>query len=232
MAHTFTPIGRVRLQREAVRTIQVRRTALVHPVFVTGTIVSRQSRTVVLRTSSGNTVTVLTQAVPVAPAVFTVGSTVVLPVQYVNSGLVLMPAFNVNDETALSQQPMLAPCAVNDNDADDAGDTSYYAPPSACENNDGDADDGNSFAIPALPSSFANIPQVFSSSFSPVVAAGFVVSQVGSNVVLVTPDFKPLVVNASPAFSSGAVSGSLSPGRYVVVYGYDVNNTLVATSLM
>lgn len=171
-----------------------------------------------LRTSSGNTVTVLTQAVPVAASVFTVGNTLVLPVQYVNSALVLMPAYTVDDETALAEQPMLAPCAVNDNDGDDAGDTSYYAAPGACSNNDGDAD-------------FANIPQVFSSSFSPVVAAGYVVSQVGSNLVLVTPDFKPLVVNASPAFSSGAVSGSLSPGRYVVVYGYDLN-TLVAASLM
>lgn len=211
MARTATPIGRVSRARTAVRTIVTqRRPPLSNARFVTGTVVSRSRNSVVLRMQSGGTVTVLTQAVPVAASVLTAGSTVVLPVQYVNNGLVLVPAYTTADETTLGNEPMLAPCAVNDNDADDAGDTSYYAPPGACANNDADADDGYNFTIPALPNSFGSIPQAFSTSFAPVVAAGFV----------------------GPAMSSGAVNGSLTPGRHVVVYGYDFNNNLVATSLM
>jgi hypothetical protein len=232
MAHTPTRIARVKLERSMVRTIVTRRPALTNVTFVTGTIVSRQSNTIVLRTPTASTVTVLTQSVAVAPTLLTTGSAVVVPVRYVNNALVLVPAYTPAYQTALANGPMLAPCAVNDNDADDAGDTSYYAPPGACLNNDGDADDGYNFTVPALPNSFGPVPQAFSPAFAPAVVAGYVVAQTGSNVVLLTPDFKPLVVNAGPALSSGTMGGSLTPGRYVVAYGYDFNDTFVATSLM
>lgn len=230
IGHTATPIGHVKLQRTEIRTLVERRPALTNARFITGTVVSRQSNTIVLRTQSGSTVAVAAQAVPV-PAVIVPGETVVLPVQYANNRLVLVPAFT-SAQQATTGEPFLAPCAVNDNDADDAGDTSYYAPANACMNNDGDADDGYNFTFSALPSSFGTMPQIFTQSYAPAVAAGFVVAQVGQNVILMTPDFKPLVVNASAAMASGATNGSLSPGRFVTVYGFDVNNTLVATSLM
>jgi hypothetical protein len=232
MARTATPISHVTLQREAFRTITVHRAPLAHARFVTGTIVSRSSNTIVVRTQTGSTVTVLTQAVPIVSAAIVPGNTIVLPVQFTNGQFMLVPAFTAAEETAAVNEPMLAPCAVNDNDADDAGDTSYYAPPNACLNNDGDADDGMNFALPALPSSFGQLPQFFSSSYAPAVAAGFVVTQMGSNVLLMTPDFKPLVINASPALTSGTTNGQLTPGRYVVAYGFNVNNTLVATTFM
>ncbi len=231
IGHTATPIGRVKADRVAIHILTQRRPAITNAKFVTGTVVSRQNNVVVLRTQSGNTVTVAAQSVPV-PAVIVPGATVVLPVQYLNSQLVLIPAFGTAQEAAMTSGPVLAPCAVNDNDADDTGDTSYYAPANACLNNDGDADDGNTFTFSALPSSFGTMPQIFTSAYAPAVAAGFVVAQVGQNVILMTPNFKPLVVNASAALASGATNGSLSPGRFVTVYGFDVNNTLVATSLM
>lgn len=229
IGHTTTPLGHVALQRTAIRTLVQRRPPISNARFVTGTVVSRQTNTIVLRTQSGSIVTVAAQAVPV-PALPS-GATVVLPVQYVNSQLVLVPAFTAAQQ-AITTEPMLAPCAINDYDADDAGVSGYYAPASACLNNDGDADDGYNFSFSPLPSSFGSIPHVFTSSYAPVVASGFVVSQIGSNVLLMTPDFKPLVVNASAALSSGATNGSLTPGRYVVAYGFDVNNTLVATTFM
>lgn len=230
MGRTTTPLGHVTLERTEIHTLIERRPAITNARFVTGTIVSRQSNTVVLRTQGGSTVTVLAQSVPIPSALVT-GTTVVLPVQYVNNGLVLVPAFTAAQE-AIGSQPLLAPCAVNDNDADDAGDTGYYAPANACLNNDGDADDGFNYTYSALPSSFPSVPQIFTSSYAPVVTSGFVVTQMGSNVLLMTPDFKPMVVNASAALANGATNGSLTPGRFVTVYGFDVNNTLVATALM
>gem|GEM_PF-4821573 len=46
------------------------------------------------------------------------------------------------------------------------------------------------------------------------------------------PNFQPMVVNALAAVARGATNGPLTTGRYVTVYGYDVNNTFVAISLM
>jgi hypothetical protein len=227
IGRTATPIEHVTLNRTALRTVVVRRPALSNARFVTGTVVSRTSSTVVLRTAAGNTVTIVEQ-VPVVETAIVPGATVVLPVQYLNNQIVLVPSFTTAQE-AVSAEPMLAPCAINDNDADDAGDSSYYAPVNACLNNDGDADDGIGLplALQALPSSFGSLPQIFTSSYAPAVAAGFVVAQVGQNLILMTPNFKPLVVNAS------AVSGvNVSPGQYVVAYGFNVNNQFVATTLM
>lgn len=230
IGRTTTPLGHVTLQRTQLRTLIERRPAITNARFVTGTVVSRQSNTIVLRTQSGSIVTVAAQSVPI-PVVLVPGTTVVLPVQYVSNGLVLVPAFTAAQE-AIGSTTMLAPCAVNDNDADDAGDTGYYAPAGACLNNDGDADDGFNYTYSALPSSFPSIPQIFTSSYAPVVTSGFVVAQMGSNVLLMTPNFKPMVVNASAALANGSTNGSLTPGRFVTVYGFDVNNTLVATALM
>lgn len=236
MARTPTPVSHVTLQREGLRSVAVHHAALSNAHFVTGTVVSRSTRTIVVRTQTGNTVTVLTQAVPIVTTAIVPGTTIVLPVQYTGGQVELVPTgYTIAQQTALANEPMLAPCAINDNDADDAGDTSYYAPPSACYNNDGDADDGYGVtlpSLPALPSSFGQLPQFFSSSYAPAVASGFVVTQIGSNVLLMTPNFKPLIVNAGPAFSNGTMSGQLSPGQYVVAYGYNVNNTFVATTLM
>lgn len=230
IGRTTTPLGHVTLQRTQLRTLIERRPAITNARFVTGTVVSRQTNTIVLRTQSGSTVTVAAQSVPI-PTVLVPGAMVVLPVQYVSNGLVLVPAFTAAQE-AIGSTTMLAPCAVNDNDADDAGDTGYYAPAGACLNNDGDADDGFNYTYSALPSSFPSIPQIFTSSYAPVVTSGFVVAQMGSNVLLMTPNFKPMVVNASAALANGSTNGTLTPGRFVTVYGFDVNNTLVATALM
>lgn len=233
IGRTASPVSHVTFERSAVHVITQRRPALSSSArFVTGTIVSRQSNTVILRTQTANTVTVYTQSVPIATSVLVPGATVVLPVQYVNGQVVLVPSFNSADQTLLANEPMLAPCAINDHDGDDVGDNGYYAPANACLNNDGDEDDGFNVSLQALPSSFGSFPQIFTSSYAPAVAAGFVVAQVGQNVILMTPNFKPLVVNASAALSSGATNGTLSPGRYVVAYGFNVNNTFVATSLM
>lgn len=232
IGRTASPVSHVTLQRSALHAVTEHHLALTSARFVTGTVVSRQSNAVILRTQTGNTVTVYTQSVPLVSSAIVPGASVVLPAQYLNGQIVLVPSFAPGDQTLLANEPMLAPCAINDRDADDAGDSGYYAPANACLNNDGDADDAGNFTLQALPSSFGSVPQVFTSSYAPAVAAGFMVAQVGQNVVLMTPDFKPLVINASAALSSGATNGSLTPGRYVVAYGFDVNNTFVATSLM
>jgi hypothetical protein len=221
----------VTVHRVSLREITAPHPALHNVTFLTGTVVRREREFVVLRTSSGAEIPVATRVAVINETAFVPGTTVVIPAQFVNSGFTFVPAFTAADEEQTAALPAVAPCALNDGDADDAGVTGTFAPVGACLNNDGDADDG--FNAPPLPSGFlpGAAPTVFSNSYMPVVAAGFVVSQVGSDVVIMTPNFTPLVVNASPAMSNGAVNSALSPGRFVTVYGYDVGNSLVATSI-
>jgi hypothetical protein len=210
-----------------LRRVKIRHSALRNVTYLTGRVVRRGNGILVLRENDGGEVPIATQTVYVNQTVFVPGSTVVVPAQFVNGQFVMLPAFTQADEGLPLASPAVAPCAINDRDADDNGYGGYYAPASACYNNDGDADDGYTYS--ALPSSFG-MPTAFSNSFVPVVASGFVITQSGSNVVLLTSNFTPMVVNASAAMAAGATNGALTTGRYVTVYGYTVNNALVATS--
>ena len=209
------------------RRVKIRHSALRNVTYLTGRVVRRGNGMLVLRENDGNEVPIATQTVYVNQTVFVPGSTVVVPAQFINGQFVMLPAFSQVDEGLPLASPAVAPCAINDRDADDNGYGGYYAPASACYNNDGDADDGYTYS--ALPSSFG-VPSAFSNTFVPVVASGFVITQSGSNVVLLTSNFTPMVVNASAAMAAGATNGALTTGRYVTVYGYNVNNALVATS--
>lgn len=231
IGHAATRISHVTIvQRPVFARIKVKRAKLRNVTFLTGVVVSRTPSVVMLRTADGTIVPVTVNNITIVRNVLVPGETVVVPAQFVSNGFVLVPAFAKVDEDDFDNEPVLAPCATNDRDGDDAGDASNFAPFGSCSINDGDGDDG--FVIPALPASFGTIPTMFSSAFQPVLATGVVVAQNGNNVVLLTPNFTPLVVNASPAIASGATNGALTPGRFVTVYGFDFNNTLVATSLM
>lgn len=216
-------------QRVSLQAVRIRHAPLRNVTFLTGTIVRRDRDDVIVRTNDGDEIPVRTQTVLINRSVFVPGANVVVPAQFVNGSFTFVPAFTSVDEAENFALPAVAPCAINDRDSDDFGDTGYYAPANACSSNDADGDDG--FAPPPLPNGFAPVPQVFSNAYTPVVAAGFVVSQAGPDVVVMTPNFTPLVVNASAAMNSGMTSGPLTVGRYVTIYGYDVNNTLVATSI-
>ncbi|HEV2261886.1 MAG TPA: hypothetical protein VGR69_06345 [Candidatus Rubrimentiphilum sp.] len=230
IAKTPTRIAHAVIVQPTVLTrLKVKHANLKSVTFITGTVVSRTPTLVMLRTPSGAVVPVTINNITIVRNVLAPGEAVVVPAQLVSNGFVMVPAFTTVDEDNFANQPIVAPCAMNDNDADDVGDGGTFAPAGACQINDGDADDG--FVIPALPASFAP-PGLFSSAFQPVVASGVVVAQNGSNVVLLTPNFTPLVVNASAAINAGATNGPLTIGRFVTVSGFDVNNSLVATSFM
>ena len=211
--------------------IKIKHAPLRNVTFLRGRIVRRGNGVLVLREENGDEVPVGVQTVYVNQTVFVPGSTVVVPAQFVNGQFVMLPAFSQVDEQLPLAAPAVAPCAINDRDADDNGYSGYYAPAAACYNNDGDADDGYGYTYGALPASYG-VPSAFSSAYVPVVASGFVITSSGSNVVLLTSNFTPMVVNASAAMAAGATNGALTPGRYVTVYGYNVNNALVATSFM
>ena len=217
----------VRVPAAKVKVIQIKHVALQNVTFLTGRVVRRSGDIVYLQTANGP-MPVLLRSVTIVQNVLVPGTTVVVPAQFVNGSYVLVPAFTAEQED-LGALPVEAPCAYNDGDADDNGFTGTFAPIGACSLNDGDADDG--YTIPALTSGFS-IPNVFSSGFMPVIASGVIVAHMGSNVVLMTPNFTPMIINASAAINSGATNGALTTGRYVTVYGFNVNNTLVATSLV
>ena len=229
IAHSKMVVHHVIVSRVVLQRIKIKHSALRNVTYITGRVMRKGNGMLVLREVDGDEVPIVMQTVYVNRTVFVPGSTVVVPAQFVDGRFVMLPAFTRVDEENLIAAPAVAPCAINDRDGDDAGYTGYYAPASACYNNDGDADDGYTFS--ALPASFG-VPAAFSSGFVPVVASGFVITQSGSNVVLMTSNFTPMVVNASAALAAGATNGALTPGRYVTVYGYNVNNALVATSFM
>ena len=230
MARAHPVVRNVTVRRVSLREITRRLPTLTNVTFLTGTIVRRDRDDVVLRTSSGRVIPIVTRIAVLNQTAFVPGTTVVVPAQFANGAFTLVPAFTAADEQETAAMPVVAPCALNDGDADDAGAVGTFAPVGACMNNDGDQDDG--FAPPALPSGFlqTSVPSVFSNGFMPVVATGFVVAQQGPDVVIMTPNFTPLVVNASPAISNGSV-GQLTSGRFVTISGFDVGNSLVATAI-
>ena len=225
------PEMHVTVQRvSSLHEITARHATLTNVTFLTGTVVRRDRDDVILRTTSGRVIPIVTRTIVLNQTAFVPGTTVVIPAQFTNGAFTFVPAFTTADEAETAAMPVVAPCALNDGDADDSGVTGTFAPIGACQHNDGDQDDG--FAPPALPSGFlTTAPAAFSNTYMPVVAAGFVVAQSGSDVVVMTPNFTPVVVNASAAMSSGAVSGPLTVGRFVTIEGFDVGNSLVATAI-
>jgi hypothetical protein len=231
IAQSKMVVRHVIVSRTVWQRFRIKHAALRNVTYLTGRVVRKGNGVLVLREPNGDEVPVAMQTVYVNQTEFVPGSTVVVPAQFVNGQFVMLPAFSQVDEQLPLAAPAVAPCAINDRDADDNGYTGYYAPAAACYNNDGDADDGYGYTYGALPASYG-VPSAFSSAYVPVVASGFVITSSGSNVVLLTSNFTPMVVNASAAMAAGATNGALTPGRYVTVYGYNVNNALVATSFM
>jgi hypothetical protein len=61
--------------------------------------------------------------------------------------------------------------------------------------------------------------------------AGFIVARSGSNLIVLTPSFRPMIIDASAAMSYNDTNGPLLPGRWITAYGYSSGNTFVATAL-
>lgn len=60
---------------------------------------------------------------------------------------------------------------------------------------------------------------------------GIIIARTGSNLVVLTPNFTPMIVDAGAAMDYGNTNGPLVAGRWITAYGYSANNTFVATFL-
>lgn len=60
---------------------------------------------------------------------------------------------------------------------------------------------------------------------------GLIIARNGSNLVVLTPSFTPMIIDATNAMNYGNTNGPLIAGRWITAYGYSANNTFMATAL-
>ncbi len=123
----------------------------------------------------------------------------------------------------------------DDNDGDDGNGNGYY-------NGYGYGNGGGYNAYPVAyggypygapnpnPYGYAN-PWGFSNPFGNASLQGVVIGTTGSGVLVLTQSLKPVFVNTSVAQQNGYVNGSLQPGTFVNIYGYDTGSEFIATAI-
>ena len=60
---------------------------------------------------------------------------------------------------------------------------------------------------------------------------GVVISNTGGSLLVLTPNLQPVFVNTSIAEQNGYVNGSIAPGTFVYVFGYNTGGEFLATAL-
>jgi hypothetical protein len=60
---------------------------------------------------------------------------------------------------------------------------------------------------------------------------GIVISNTNGGILVLTPDLKPVFVNTSIVQQNGYMNGTISPGSFVNVFGYNTGNEFIATAL-
>ncbi|MGZ3527836.1 MAG: hypothetical protein ACXVAO_09035 [Vulcanimicrobiaceae bacterium] len=82
----------------------------------------------------------------------------------------------------------------------------------------------SSYAAPAYYGGYAN-------PYSPQHLSGLVVSDNGSQMIVMTPNFTPVAVNDAPAYQLGYVPRTIQTGTMVDAVGYYDGSTFVATAV-